>query len=75
MMELSNLKIGKVAIILKLDNDKIIREKLMKLGLIKGAKIVVVRKTIFGGPIQIKVRNFYLAIRKSEAKKIEVKYD
>ena len=38
-----------------------------------GTTIRMIKKTPFGGPVQIKVNNYYLAIRKEDAVNIMVK--
>ena len=37
------------------------------MGIIPGAVVRIVKKTPFGGPIQLKIKNYYLAIRKEDA--------
>ena len=43
-----------------------------ELGLVAGSKVRLVKKNPFGGPIQIKLNNSYLAIRKEDAQMISV---
>lgn len=47
-------------------------KRLNNMGLTNGTIISVVRRAPFGDPIEIKVRDFYLAIRLNLAKQIEV---
>lgn len=49
-----------------------IKMRLIDMGVVKGATIEVVRKAPLGDPIEIKIKNFYLSLRKSEAQMIEV---
>jgi ferrous iron transport protein A len=74
-MFLSQLKDGQSAIIKDIKTSKKITERLTLLGLTKGIKITMIRKGVFLSPIEIKVRDFYLAMRKSEADKIEINYE
>ena len=74
-MFLSQLKDGQSAIIKDIKTSKKVTERLTLLGLTKGIKITMIRKGMFSSPIEIKVRDFYLAMRKSEADKIEVNYE
>ena len=71
-MKLSECKVGQAVIISEINCNKNIKEKLAILGVVKNAKIVVERYASCGGPVEIKVRDFYLAIRKNQAEKIEV---
>jgi Fe2+ transport system protein FeoA len=74
-MKLSDCKEGLAVIISEINCIKNIKEKLSFLGVVKNTKIMVVRRASFSGPIEIKVRDFYLAIRKKQADKIEVYYE
>lgn len=74
-MTLYSLLDGQTAKIVSLNNRLRTKDRLLRLGVVEGVKVKVVRKAIFNGPIQIKVRDFCLAIRKQDADKIIVRYD
>ena len=44
--------------------------RLSEMGLIPGSIVRVIKKNPFGGPIQLKLNDYYLAIRKEDAKMI-----
>ena len=46
--------------------------RLMEMGLVPGARVRVVKSAPLGDPIQVCVRNYHLALRRAEAKSIEV---
>ena len=46
--------------------------RLMEMGLVPGALVRVVRVAPLGDPIQVCVRNYHLALRRSEAQSITV---
>lgn len=71
-MKLSDLKINQSAKVKKIDLSDAIKNRLTAIGVVKGAKITIIRRAPFGDPIEIKVRDFYLAIRKSDAQNIVV---
>lgn len=71
-MKLSQLKVGQSAKVLEINTSIKIKQRLERIGLIKGITVAVVRKAPFSGPIEIKLRDFYLAIRKFDASKITV---
>jgi ferrous iron transport protein A len=48
------------------------RQKLLAMGLIKGTKFKVTRVAPMGDPVEIKVRDFNLSLRKEEAKALRV---
>lgn len=50
--------------------------RLSEMGVMPGTIVRLVRKTPFGGPVLLKVNNYYLSIRKEDALLIKVKtYD
>ena len=69
-MLLSNFKIGQSGKVKELNNLPVLKSRLNHLGVIEGVKVTLIRKAPLGDPFQIKVRDFYLAIRKDEASKI-----
>ena len=74
-MTLYNLSDGQSARILYLNNEIKTKNRLLRLGVIEGARVKAIRKALFNGPIQIKIRDFCLALRKQDADKIIVRYD
>lgn len=46
--------------------------RLLEMGLIPGSKVEVVRAAPLGFPIEVKIRGYYLSLRKSEAECIEI---
>lgn len=71
-MFLSQLKVGEKAKVLALENPEKLKKRLKNMGLTSGAIVVLIKKAPFGDPIEIKVRDFYLALRVSDADKIKV---
>ena len=71
-MFLSQLKIGEKGKVLALNNPEKIKKRLENIGLTAGTRVVVIRKAPFGDPLEIKVRDFYLALRKVDADRIQV---
>ncbi|MBQ9756236.1 MAG: ferrous iron transport protein A [Clostridia bacterium] len=71
-MFLNELEIGEKALVVELENAEKIKNRLKNMGLVNGVKIRVVRKAYFNGPIEIKLRDFYLALRVDDAKYIKV---
>jgi Fe2+ transport system protein FeoA len=71
-MFLSQLKVGQKAKVLSLNNPQKIKKRLENIGLTVGTSVVIIRKAPFGDPLEIKVRDFYLALRKVDADKIQV---
>ena len=73
MDNLYNFGINKIAEIIEYDKDCDSILRLSEMGIIPGAVIRVVKKTPFGGPIELKIKNYYLAIRTEDALIIAIK--
>ena len=67
---LAELARGVVAKVTRVDEPGASGERLMELGLISGAKVRVVRRGLFGDPLQIEVRGTMLSLRKAQAERI-----
>ena len=53
-------------------NDPDLELKLMEFGVAIGSQIVIQRRAPFGGPILIETQNGMIALRKEEAKTLDV---
>jgi Fe2+ transport system protein FeoA len=69
---LANLEIGKQARVISVGGEDAIARRLLEMGVTPGAIIRVVKTTLFGCPIEIRVRNSHLALRRTEADSILV---
>ena len=70
-MNLSDLKIGQVGIITKINMSKgEVKRHLLDMGFTKGVKVKGVAP--MGDPINIELRGYEIAIRKADLKQIEV---
>lgn len=49
------------------------RQRLLAMGLIKGTEFQVARTAPMGDPVEIRVRDFNLSLRKEEAKALRVR--
>ncbi len=73
-MKLSEIKCGEKVTVSFIDMNKTSVERLNKMGLTNGVQIIVIRRAPFNGPIEIKVRGFYVAIRRTLAEHINVRF-
>jgi Fe2+ transport system protein FeoA len=71
-MTLANLEIGAEARVTKINGNTAVTRRLMEMGVVPGVSVKVVKSAPFGDPIQVLVRGYNLAMRKSEADFIEV---
>lgn len=71
-MTLANLEIGREAKVTQILGETPATKRLMEMGVVPGVIVRVVKSAPFGDPIEIRVRGYSLALRKSEAETIEV---
>lgn len=69
---ITKLKPGEKAVIRNFSESNADEDYLMELGLMIGTPIMLVKFAPLGDPIEIKVRGFFLSLRRSEAKNILV---
>ena len=72
MPVLSDVKVGRKAIVVRLNGEGALRRRIMDMGITKGTEITVRKVAPLGDPIELTVRGYELTIRKSEAQNIEV---
>ncbi|GAM55590.1 ferrous iron transport protein A [Vibrio ishigakensis] len=72
-MKLADLALGQDATIVSMQQlDSQTRKKLMVMGLLPNTSITLVRVAPFGDPLQVRVRDVSVALRKSTASQIDV---
>ncbi len=69
---LTNLPIGSEARVISVNGSSDISRRIMEMGVIPGVTVSVVKAAPFGDPIEVRVRGYSLAMRKTEADAIEV---
>lgn len=70
---LSNLKLNQTAKVKKITaSDSVLVKKLLSMGILKGEKVVVTKKSVLGDPIEVTIRGYNLSLRKDEASQILV---
>lgn len=73
VLTLNHLAVGQEAVIYRLLPDcSPFRRKLLAMGITPGCKVTVVRIAPLGDPIEIKIRGFFLCLRRLEASSIQV---
>lgn len=71
-MNLASLSIGKTAKVKTINATSASAKRLMEMGVVPGVSVRVIKSAPFGCPIEVRVRGYHLAMRKSEAEAIEV---
>ncbi len=71
-MTLNNLKTGQTGIVKSLNNEAAERRRLFDLGILPGTKIENVMPSPLGDPIAYRVRNSVIALRREQARLVEI---
>ncbi len=71
-MTLDGLRPGQTGIIKRLDPNHPSLIRLAEMGMINGQSVTLIRRAPLGEPIKVRVMNYDLCIRKSEARAIHV---
>ncbi len=72
MVTLYDLVEGEEGIILKIKGRGMFRQRLMEMGFLAGKKVKVIKKAPLGDPVEYKIMGYYVTLRRSEARLIEV---
>ena len=73
--QLSELKPAERGVIVKVIGTGSVRRRMLDMGLVKGAEIVVVRRAPLGDPIEFQLKGYNLSLRKEEAKNVFVRVE
>jgi len=69
LADVANGQTAKVASVLGVGA---VTRRLMEMGIVPGELIRVVKAAPFGDPMEIKIRGYHLAVRRNEARMIEI---
>jgi Fe2+ transport system protein FeoA len=69
---LATATVGTQAKVKKIIGENAVTRRLMEMGVVPGVSVRVVKTAPFGCPLEIRVRGYNLAIRRSEAEAIEI---
>jgi len=67
MKTVNDLEPGDLGVIFDIIAPLKIKRRLMDMGIIKGVEVEMIRTAPFGDPLEIKVHNILVALRKNEA--------
>ena len=72
MKTLRDVPVGGSAKVKKLHGDGPVKRRIMDMGITKGVEIYVRKVAPLGDPMELKIRNYELSVRKGDAEMIEV---
>jgi ferrous iron transport protein A len=70
---LDSLEPGQIAIIQKVAVDEALYQRLAALGFRAGKSVTLIRRASFNGPLQVRVGNTDIILRRREAHRIKIK--
>jgi len=71
---LTELPVGRDARVTAVHGTGRVTRRLMEMGVIPGVAVQMIKAAPFGDPIEVRVRGYNLAMRRSEASAIEVSF-
>ena len=71
-VSLDRLSVGARARVISVRGEGAVARRLMEMGVVPGAPVRVVKCAPLGDPLEVRVRNYHLALRRSEARTISV---
>ena len=72
-MKIKDLEIGQKAKVVRYTAaDRNYRQKLLRMGLVKGVSFELIRIAPLGDPVEIRLKDFNLSLRKDEADTLEI---
>ena len=72
MRTLREASIGDTVKVNKIHGEGAVKRRIMDMGITKGVEIYIRKVAPLGDPIEIKVRNYELSIRKADAEMVEI---
>jgi ferrous iron transport protein A len=72
MLSLDQLRVGQRACIEAIHGSDVIAQRLLEMGLLEGEHIEVIGVAPLGDPLEIRVNDYRLSLRRSEAARISV---
>jgi Fe2+ transport system protein FeoA len=71
-MTLLDMKKNQVAQIKGFLESSELQSRLVEMGILPGTEIRMIKRTPFNGPLEFKVRDYYVSVRKNDAAHIEI---
>jgi ferrous iron transport protein A len=72
MPSLDQLRPGQRARVASLDGDDAVAQRLLEMGLLEGEEVEVVALAPLGDPMEIRLRDYRLSLRRAEAARVGV---
>ena len=74
LQTLDQLQPGQTVRIKKVGGERLLRRRLMDLGMVTGTEVKMLKTAPLGDPVEYKLCGYHLSLRKHEAQLIEVEF-
>ena len=71
-MTLADVKSGRSVVVRRIHDATVAVQRLMTLGLVEGAEVAMVRRSLGGDPLEIRLYGSSISLRREQAQCIEV---
>lgn len=75
LMTLDRVEVGQAGVIESVEGEDSLAVRIMEMGVTPGVPFTMIGTAPLGDPIEIKVRDYRLSLRKSEARRVGVHLD
>lgn len=72
MKTLKELRVGETAKVVRLHGEGPVKRRIMDMGITKGVEVYVRKVAPLGDPMELKIRDYELSLRKADAEMIEI---
>ena len=72
MKTLKDAAVGSTVKVVKLHGEGAVKRRIMDMGITRGVEVFVRKLAPLGDPIEVKVRDYELSLRKADAESVEV---
>ena len=72
MKTLRDLRVGETSKVVRLHGEGPVKRRIMDMGITKGVEVYVRKVAPLGDPMELKIRDYELSLRKADAEMIEV---
>ncbi len=69
---LSGLAPGQEAVVQQIEGRDDFRDRLAHLGFLPGTRVRMVRRAPLGGPVEVRIRGYHLALRRRDARHVVI---
>lgn len=74
-LTLDALPYGTKALVVAVSGSDAVAKRLMEMGVVPGAPVSLIKAAPLGDPLEVRVRSYHLALRRTEAQTITVAVD